>query len=156
MPLVLALFFVLYSYLLTFSNCELLDIPGLPRISYESLGDVNLGGLFPLHQPGPNGEYCGALRELGVLQRAEAMAFYINQINEDRLTLPNVTLGYVILDDCYKVNSQRSPSLFHTTCKLTYKLVHCVSSISESVARNLLLPSFVHLLSLSSQSYLSV
>lgn len=84
---------------------ELLNIPGLPSTIYESDGDVNIGGLFPLHQPGQNGSYCGSLRELGVLQRAEAMAFYIDQINQDNRTLPNVTLGYIILDDCYKVSA---------------------------------------------------
>lgn len=86
-------------------NSELLDIPELPDTVYEYPGDINIGGIFPLHQPGQNGAYCGALRELGVLQRAESMAFFIDGINNDPTLLPNVKLGFTILDDCYKVSN---------------------------------------------------
>ena len=78
-------------------------IAGLPNTMYKLDGDINIGGVFPLHQAGRNASFCGALRELGVLQRAEAMAFYIRKVNEDPQTLPNITLGFTILDDCYKV-----------------------------------------------------
>ncbi|XP_041364237.1 metabotropic glutamate receptor 3-like [Gigantopelta aegis] len=42
------------------------------------------------------------LRELGALQRVEAMAFTVNEINRRQDILPNVKLGFVIMDDCSK------------------------------------------------------
>lgn len=86
------------------TRCDFLNIPGLSDKVYELQADINIGGIFPLHQAGQDNAYCGPLRELGVLQRAEAMAFYINQINLDPNILPGVTLGFIILDDCYKVS----------------------------------------------------
>lgn len=80
-----------------------IDIEGLPKNTYQLDGDINIGAVFPLHEAGTGGAFCGRIRELGVLQRAEAMAFYIRQINKSQKSLPNITLGFTILDDCYKV-----------------------------------------------------
>ena len=89
---------------LTTSTAEYSDIIGLSKKVYKLDGDIMIGGVFPLHQSGPNGTFCGKLRELGVLQRAEAMAFYIQQVNKDWIRQGiNITLGFTILDDCYKV-----------------------------------------------------
>ena len=51
----------------------------------------------------PQVEVCGVgLRESGVVQHTEAMVYAIDNINADPRLLPNVTLGFVILDDCLK------------------------------------------------------
>ncbi|XP_067936821.1 metabotropic glutamate receptor 2-like [Watersipora subatra] len=81
------------------------DIAGLPNTSYKLDGDIIIGGVFPLHQAGHDHAFCGPLRELGVLQRAEAMAFYIREINKNASLLPGINLGFIILDDCYKENA---------------------------------------------------
>ena len=89
---------------MSLTSADYSDIIGLPPEVYRQAGDIMIGGVFPLHQPGPNGTFCGKLRELGVLQRAEAMAFYIQQVNKRDDILRNITLGFTILDDCYKVS----------------------------------------------------
>ncbi|XP_035685541.1 metabotropic glutamate receptor 4-like [Branchiostoma floridae] len=61
-------------------------------------GDVILGGLFPLHEPGPDGT-CGHVSVPGV-QALEAMLFAIDQVNRDGKILPGISLGAHILDTC--------------------------------------------------------
>ena len=51
------------------------------------------------------------MRELGSLQRAEAMAFAVREINAREDILPNVTLGFVIMDDCSKDTTALARSL---------------------------------------------
>ena len=101
---------------LTTSTAEYFDIIGLSKEVYKLDGDIMIGGVFPLHQSGPNSTFCGKLRELGVVQRAEAMAFDIQQANKDwKRQGINITLGFTILDDCYKVRSgsQNNVTLLH-------------------------------------------
>ena len=119
---------------LTTSTAEYSDIIGLSKKVYKLDGDIMIGGVFPLHQSGPNGTFCGKLRELGVHQRAEAMAFYIQQANKDwKRQGINITLGFTILDDCYKVRlgSQNNVTLHHNALFLAslYALVSLASSI---------------------------
>ena len=69
------------------------------RTAYED-GTIMLGGLFDLHHTeGVINNSCSNLlaSNLGSLQ---AMIFAIEKINDNRTFLPNVTLGYELLDYC--------------------------------------------------------
>lgn len=103
--LVAGQFYILLSLQWLLVTADYRYIKGLPETVYQLKGDINIGGVFPLHQAGHNGTFCGRLRELGVLQRAEAMAFYIKEVNKNKELLPGITLGFTILDDCYKVSA---------------------------------------------------
>ena len=49
---------------------------------------------------------CGtALRSPGVIQFVEAMVYAVERVNNDSSVLPNVSLGFVILDDCLKTST---------------------------------------------------
>ncbi|XP_071794516.1 metabotropic glutamate receptor 4-like [Asterias amurensis] len=75
----------------------------LPKIVckvYNSSGDVYIGGIFSLHKDGPGDENCGELGPVSALQLTEAMAFAVKTINDDDTVLPNITLGFMIHDDC--------------------------------------------------------
>ena len=51
-----------------------ISIEKLPRKKYQELGDLNLGVVLPVHKF-KNSEFCSSeVRELGVLQRIEAVA----------------------------------------------------------------------------------
>ena len=69
---------------------------------YISPGDVYLGGIFSLHGAGGDlaMETCEGLLPVSALQLTEAMAFAVNTINQDHVVLPNITLGFIIHDDC--------------------------------------------------------
>lgn len=69
-------------------------------ITYKHWGDINLGGLFPVHFYEESVQDCGELRGLDALKRVEAMAYMVRQINDNKTLLPNITLGYEIYDTC--------------------------------------------------------
>ena len=82
-------------------TCAIL-IPDLPTASYRVPGDFNIGVILPVHK------YClddfchQRVRDLGMLQRIEAVAFAVREINERQDILPGHTLGFIMYDDCYK------------------------------------------------------
>ncbi len=51
-----------------------ISIERLPRKKYQEIGDLNLGILVPVHKFSKEGFCSQAVRELGVLQRIEAIA----------------------------------------------------------------------------------
>ena len=67
---------------------------------YSRAGDINLGGLFPLHFYDEGNQQCGRLRELGALKKIEAMVYIIDEINMNYSLLPNITLGFDLYDTC--------------------------------------------------------
>ncbi|XP_072038787.1 metabotropic glutamate receptor 3-like isoform X2 [Amphiura filiformis] len=73
---------------------------GPPTRAYVK-GDVVLGGLFPIHSRGrTNAEVCGKINSDRGIQRAEAMLFAIDKINNDTKLLPGIILGADIRDTC--------------------------------------------------------
>lgn len=70
------------------------------NLNYSSIGQLNIGGLFPLHFYDEPARTCGELREIGSLRRMEAMVYAINKINQNTSILNNISLGYEIYDTC--------------------------------------------------------
>ena len=74
----------------------------LPDLAFKKLGKLNLGIILPVHYYSSQG-FCGEnVRDQGVLQRVEALAYAVDEINNRTDILPNHTLGFVLFDDCYK------------------------------------------------------
>ncbi|KAL3871350.1 hypothetical protein ACJMK2_039357 [Sinanodonta woodiana] len=68
--------------------------------SASIIGDINLGGLFPVHHKGVGNETCGKINHDRGIQRLEAMLFTIDEINKNSTILPGITLGAQIFDTC--------------------------------------------------------
>ncbi|XP_022781880.1 extracellular calcium-sensing receptor-like [Stylophora pistillata] len=68
------------------------------RTAYED-GTIMLGGLFDLHHNAGENNSCGNLLAAN-LGSVQAMIFAIERINDNKRFLPNVTIGYEILDYC--------------------------------------------------------
>ena len=64
------------------------------------LGDIVIGGLFPVHKKSDGPEPCGEIHGERGIQRLEAMLYTIDEINKDDSILPGLTLGASILDTC--------------------------------------------------------
>lgn len=62
-------------------------------------GDVILGGLMMVHSR-EDSMMCGPIMPQGGIQALEAMLYTLDKINEDKILLPNITIGAHILDDC--------------------------------------------------------
>ena len=74
--------------------------PGLPADDFYQDGDIIIGALSPIYEIVPN-VICGASRINNYrLQTVRAMIYTIDQINMDPTILPNISLGYVIVNDC--------------------------------------------------------
>lgn len=70
-------------------------------IKKESImeGDLILGGLMMVHSR-EDSMMCGPIMPQGGIQALEAMLYTLDRINEDKILLPNITIGAHILDDC--------------------------------------------------------
>ncbi|KAK7111329.1 hypothetical protein V1264_010983 [Littorina saxatilis] len=80
---------------------EILPVQGLPNTTFSISGDLNIGVVMSLHSYDKR-SLCGdVIRELGALQRLESIVFAVEEINNRSDLLPNVTLGFTVLDDCY-------------------------------------------------------
>ncbi|XP_076162365.1 metabotropic glutamate receptor 4 [Ptiloglossa arizonensis] len=63
-------------------------------------GDIVLGGLFPVHRRGNDGESCGEIQGEDGIQPLEAMLYTLRRVNEDPRILPGIRLGALVFDTC--------------------------------------------------------
>ncbi|XP_051778475.1 extracellular calcium-sensing receptor-like [Erpetoichthys calabaricus] len=105
------------------SKDSLCDIQG--KFTFNALykpGDIVLGGIFIAHlraippdmsfRSKPEQWKCEGF-DLSVFQRMQAMIFAIEEINKDEALLPNLTLGYRILDNCLNLQMSLRAALKH-------------------------------------------
>ena len=87
---------------------------------YIHPGDINIGLLVPISLRGSE-QTCREAIVPHRLQYAEAFKFALKQINEDENILPNITLGFVIMDTCHKNLLPLARSLYFMPDKETRK-----------------------------------
>lgn len=115
------------------------SIPGLNKTAYIRKGDINIGALFGIYgSSSSNVTKCNKLRMTSVtLQRMEAAVFAVDMINKDPSILPNVSLGFVILDECDTDNTALAQSLSF----LPMTADSCFANICNSSSSSVLQPS---------------
>lgn len=85
--------------------------PNLQSNYYSQKGDVMFGASLDVHARHKT-DICGIeLRELAIIQRTEALAFAINELNANPNILPNISIGFSIVDSCSKDITARAKSL---------------------------------------------
>ncbi len=78
------------------------QVPDLDSSVYSMEGDIVLGGIFRIHQYS-NDKLCSPeVQNQNLFQYAEAMVHSVHYVNSIDTILPNITLGFTILDSCTK------------------------------------------------------
>jgi hypothetical protein len=109
------LIFVLIGCSCAEQTCEKTGNPN--PIVFSRPGDVNLGYVAQLSSSSPN-SYCEVSSKPIYFQTADLISYFIAQINRNDAILPNVTLGFTVLDGCedWEVNLARVWSLLLDSC----------------------------------------
>ena len=98
------LFMLWMTNLMVLRVHAVISVPGLQSgceyVYYEE-GDVKLGFFTYMHRSQNQEEWCGkGVAYPSSLKYVEAFRYIIDQINKNTTLLPNITLGWVILDTC--------------------------------------------------------
>ncbi|KAI8743672.1 metabotropic glutamate receptor 4 [Biomphalaria glabrata] len=90
------------SLLWCVSKAESLMAYGVNPDTYSRPGDINIGSIMSITK-GVNNFLCNRSQIPGSwgIEFPEAIAFAVDAVNRDPNLLPNLTLGFYVLDDCY-------------------------------------------------------
>ncbi|XP_074641274.1 metabotropic glutamate receptor 3-like [Tubulanus polymorphus] len=87
-------------------------VPDLKESYIFKSGDLNIAGYFDIHHYDQDTGFCSSeIYTLGIY-RSVAFMYAIEQINANDAILPNVSLGYVIFDNCWKDKIALARSMF--------------------------------------------
>ncbi|GFO06177.1 metabotropic glutamate receptor [Plakobranchus ocellatus] len=90
------------SFFGIFSTAANIIIPQQPPLRYIRHGDIDLGGIISGFDYATDGLCKEQLFMEASYHFSESLVYAIDRINRNSSLLPNVTLGFVILDDCMK------------------------------------------------------
>ena len=100
--------------LLVPNSFAVVKVPGLQtgcRYYYAREGDINLGQVVNAHESNGEGGCSDAVSEGGIFF-AQTMVYAINQINDNDRVLPNITLGFSIMDTCDSTKNALGRSMY--------------------------------------------
>uniref|UniRef100_A0AAQ6ABK4 Olfactory receptor C family, n1 n=1 Tax=Amphiprion ocellaris TaxID=80972 RepID=A0AAQ6ABK4_AMPOC len=93
------LVFLCVLHLNTVSGCELFGRFDMPSLFHP--GEIMIGGIFPVFN---KEQFCNFINffrfDLRAFRWTQVMIFAIEEINKDPALLPNISLGYRILNSC--------------------------------------------------------
>uniref|UniRef100_A0A3Q3GFU4 G-protein coupled receptors family 3 profile domain-containing protein n=1 Tax=Labrus bergylta TaxID=56723 RepID=A0A3Q3GFU4_9LABR len=130
-----------FLYLNTVSGCELIGRFNMPSLFKQ--GDIMIGGIFPVFnkeisststfKSKPAGVKCMGF-DLRPFRWTQVMIFAIDEINNDSALLPNISLGYRILDSCASPTNTLRAAL--TLTSRSEKTSPCPPAISALIAES--------------------
>uniref|UniRef100_A0A3P9AZL4 Olfactory receptor C family, n1 n=1 Tax=Maylandia zebra TaxID=106582 RepID=A0A3P9AZL4_9CICH len=125
----------------TVSGCELFGRFDMPSLFKE--GDIMIGGIFPIlikqilststfDKEPPKVQF-----DLRIYRWTQAMIFAIEEINNDPALLPNISLGYRILNSCASpTNALRAALTLASGAEEVDVSSHCPPAISALIAES--------------------
>ncbi len=94
-----------------------LEVPRTIPECYAKDGDIILGHLLPIRTRGAGHVCIKELHSDYIMQYVEAFVYAIQKINLNHNILSNISLGFVILDDCASTLQSLGKALFFTPLK---------------------------------------
>uniref|UniRef100_A0A3P8RXC0 Olfactory receptor C family, n1 n=1 Tax=Amphiprion percula TaxID=161767 RepID=A0A3P8RXC0_AMPPE len=141
------LVFLCVLHLNTVSGCELFGRFDMPSLFHH--GDIMIGGIFPVfNKEQQQQQFCNFINffrfDLRAFRWTQVMIFAIEEINKDPALLPNISLGYRILNSCASPTNALRAALtlasrpeeteFNSSCPPTISAVIAASGSSQSLA----------------------
>ncbi|XP_076591340.1 extracellular calcium-sensing receptor-like [Chaetodon auriga] len=131
-------------FLDTVSGCELFGRFDMPSLFKQ--GDIMIGGIFPVlnkeitttftFESEPPGVKCAGF-DLRPFRWTQVMIFAIEEINKDSVLLPNISLGYRILNSCASpTNTLRAALTLASRPEETELTSPCPPAISAVIAES--------------------
>uniref|UniRef100_A0AAX7V1Z4 G-protein coupled receptors family 3 profile domain-containing protein n=1 Tax=Astatotilapia calliptera TaxID=8154 RepID=A0AAX7V1Z4_ASTCA len=121
----------------TVSGCELFGRFDMPSLFKE--GDIMIGGIFPIliKQILSTSTFDKEPFDLRIYRWTQAMLFAIEEINNDPALLPNISLGYRILNSCASpTNALRAALTLASGAEEVDVSSHCPPAISALIAES--------------------
>ncbi|KAK2146922.1 hypothetical protein LSH36_579g05074 [Paralvinella palmiformis] len=97
--------------LITVKISSQLSVPGFKREAYVKKGDINIGMITYIHQFSSR-QFCSEDVWRTDALRTEVPAYITELVNQDDSLLPNITLGFIVMDGCTKDLTALAASLF--------------------------------------------
>ncbi|XP_059142038.1 metabotropic glutamate receptor-like [Physella acuta] len=112
------LVYALQVIVLVLHKCEVVSTKSefifhsLDKRVYSKPGDINIGAIVMATQPA-SGSYCTNVIRKGTkaIEYSESVAYVVDAINRREDLLPNITLGFYILNDCTITSAALAQSL---------------------------------------------
>ncbi len=92
--------FLIFLGILNNTEAAKIELDGIKPECYVSQGDVHIGYLVRIRKKGIDGFCSEEFQDFQRPQNVEAMVYTVNEINNRHDLLPNITLGFVIFDEC--------------------------------------------------------
>uniref|UniRef100_A0A672Z428 G-protein coupled receptors family 3 profile domain-containing protein n=1 Tax=Sphaeramia orbicularis TaxID=375764 RepID=A0A672Z428_9TELE len=138
------LFSLSIVYVNAVSSCKLFGTFDMPSLFKQ--GDIMIGGIFPVYnkevsstssyERDPPGVECAGF-DLRAFRWTQVMIFAIEEINNDPAILPNISLGYRILNSCASpTNTLRAALTLASRPKETDRTSPCPPAISALIAES--------------------
>ena len=113
MTVIVSIKFTVLIFLLR-GTSGVVRVPGIPtgcRYYYAREGDINLGQVTDAHEKDGNGGCSDVVSEDGIFY-GETLVYAIDQINKNDSILPNITLGFAIMDTCDSTMNAMGRSMY--------------------------------------------
>ena len=84
------------------NGVDAFSVPGLELDAYIEVGDINIGVLMPIGTMSPKRLCRTKWLSPERFQLIEATPYVVKQTNRRTDLLPNITLGFVVMDNCHR------------------------------------------------------
>jgi hypothetical protein len=114
------------------SDLNIPNLRGNNRAMIASDGDIRFGFSTPVHYSSDNMRSCDIMRMVSCTAGLQSMQFALRDLNRRTDILPNITVGFVAVDDCGTPIRALEVSTYFVNTKSADNSTNCGSNSSVS------------------------